>query len=219
MIESRLKWWQNPFTQLVAQVLVLILQPILLLMESASLLSVILVLVLLCAAIGNWSKKYTVFKIMACAICLGLGIAYYVFTYSIALKIAYIVTCCIVLAIALFMQINNIIHQKFITKNSLISCINTYILAGYLGASLAWLVEVIKPGAFYINHPVVTHQLHDFVYFSFVTLATLGYGDIIPVSEVAKITAVFISLFGQLYVTIFIAIILGKYLQQKINAS
>ncbi|TAE91134.1 MAG: two pore domain potassium channel family protein, partial [Bacteroidetes bacterium] len=131
------------------------------------------------------------------------------------LKIAYIQMCCIILSAALYAQLQAILKLQFIDKNSLISCINTYILAAYLGASFAWMIEVIQPGAFHINHPVTTHQLHDFVYFSFVTMATLGYGDITPVSEAAKISAVLISLFGQLYVAIFIAIILGKYLKQQ----
>lgn len=215
MDNTQLKWWQNPITLLVAQLCVLVVQPFLLAISSASFVSVIFVLILMYASIGNWSKNFTVYKIIACILCLALGVLYYMFIHILSLKIAYIQLCCVVLTIALYAQINLILKQKCVNRDSLISCINTYILAAYLGASISWLVEVIQPGAFNINHPVTTHQLHDFVYFSFVTMATLGYGDITPVSEVAKITAVFISLFGQLYVTIFIAIILGKYLQQK----
>jgi len=215
MDNLQLKWWQSPITLLVAQLLVLVAQPLLLSLGSTSLLSVIFGLILMYASIGNWSKQLRLYKIIACVACLILGLLYYIFISVVALKIAYIEICIVILTLALFAQIKMILKQKNITQNSLISCINSYILAAYLGASISWLIEVIQPGSFYIDHPVITHQLHDFIYFSFVTLATLGYGDITPVSEVAKMAVIFISLFGQLYVTIFISIILGKYLQQK----
>lgn len=215
MGNAQLRWWQNPLTLLAAQLLVLIVQPILLANNSASSVSVIFVLILMYASIGNWGKNFTTYKIIASILCLVLGFLYYNYIGGIWLKVAYIIMCCVILSTALYVQIDTILKLKFITRNSLISCINTYILAAYLGASISWLIEVIQPGAFNINHPLTTHQLHDFIYFSFVTMATLGYGDITPISEAAKITAVFISLFGQLYVAIFIAIILGKYLKQQ----
>jgi hypothetical protein len=53
---------------------------------------------------------------------------------------------------------------------------------------------------------------HDYLYFSFVTLTTLGYGDITPVSAFAKSLTIFIAITGQLYLTILIAMLVGKYL-------
>ena len=53
------------------------------------------------------------------------------------------------------------------------------------------------------------------VYFSFTTLTTLGYGDIIPVSPLAKMLTNLEALIGQLYPAILIAILVGGYLSQK----
>ena len=48
-------------------------------------------------------------------------------------------------------------------------------------------------------------------YYSFTTLTTLGYGDIAPVSQVARASAVFFSLTAQIYLAVVIALIVGKY--------
>jgi uncharacterized membrane protein len=57
------------------------------------------------------------------------------------------------------------------------------------------------------NDPVLT----DFLYFSFVTLATLGYGDVAPVSPGARLTAVLQSLLGLLYVSILVGRMVGLH--------
>ena len=51
----------------------------------------------------------------------------------------------------------------------------------------------------------------DFLYFSFVTLTTLGYGDVTPVHDVAQMLAVAEAVTGQLYLTIFVARLVGLY--------
>jgi len=55
---------------------------------------------------------------------------------------------------------------------------------------------------------------HDYLYFSFVTLTTLGYGDITPVSSFAKSITILIAITGQLYLTILIAFLVGKFLSR-----
>ena len=57
-------------------------------------------------------------------------------------------------------------------------------------------------------------QFNDYLYFSFVTLTTLGYGDVIPVSHLARSTTMLIAVTGQLYMTILIAMLVGKFLSR-----
>jgi len=47
--------------------------------------------------------------------------------------------------------------------------------------------------------------LHDFVYYSFVTLTTLGYGDIVPLSATARSLVYMEAIFGQFYIAILVA--------------
>jgi uncharacterized membrane protein len=58
-------------------------------------------------------------------------------------------------------------------------------------------------------------QFNDYLYFSFVTLSTLGYGDVTPVSHLARSMAILIAVTGQLYMTILIAMLVGKFLARS----
>jgi hypothetical protein len=88
-------------------------------------------------------------------------------------------------------------------------------VAAYLLLGLAWaatyaLVAALVPGAFASARPESTHA-RSFLYFSFVTLTTVGYGDITPVHHVARSLAVLEALTGQLYPAILIARLVTLY--------
>jgi hypothetical protein len=51
-------------------------------------------------------------------------------------------------------------------------------------------------------------------YFSLVTLATVGYGDILPVTNTARMLAMFQAVFGQFYIAVVVALFVGMYLSQ-----
>jgi len=82
-------------------------------------------------------------------------------------------------------------------------------VAAYLLLGLAWaaayaFVAALAPGAFATARPESTHS-RSYLYFSFVTLTTLGYGDITPVHHAARSLAMLEALTGQLYPAILIA--------------
>jgi voltage-gated potassium channel len=101
--------------------------------------------------------------------------------------------------------------------------VNTEVLcasvSGYLMLGLLWtmgyrLAVFVTPGAFAFNAtPMAAPQMSGFTafYFSFVTLSTLGYGDITPVSNLARMLAVMESTTGTLYVAILIARLVSLY--------
>ncbi len=92
--------------------------------------------------------------------------------------------------------------------------VNIYFLLGIIGSVLFRLVYAIDGSSFAVNQPGEMHQ-SDFIYYSFVTLTTLGYGDISPVNPLARSIAILISVSGQLYLTMIIALLVGKYLSAK----
>ncbi len=63
--------------------------------------------------------------------------------------------------------------------------------------------EMINPG----------HAWNSLMYYSLVTLATIGYGDITPKHEVAKSISVGLGLLGQIYLTVLVAMLVGKFLK------
>jgi len=82
-------------------------------------------------------------------------------------------------------------------------------------------VEIIEPGSFHavesfgdaIGNPKENPGVYE--YFSFVTLTTLGYGDISPASETARNLAWIEAMTGQLYLAIFIAGLVGQHLAER----
>jgi hypothetical protein len=94
----------------------------------------------------------------------------------------------------------------------LCASISAYLLLGLLWSLAYRAVATITPGAFAFN---ATHeqsmQGFNAFYFSFVTLSTVGYGDITPVSSVARMLAVMESMTGTLYVAVLIARLVALY--------
>src|SRR5271157_53362 len=82
-------------------------------------------------------------------------------------------------------------------------------IAVYLAFGIAWahafhITAVLNPGSF----STTTHELTnvtDWVYFSFVTLTTVGYGDIVPVKPIARSLATGEAITGQLYLAVLLA--------------
>jgi len=70
------------------------------------------------------------------------------------------------------------------------------------------LVDTLIPGSF--NSTLLAGK--DYLYFSFITLSTLGYGDIAPVNGPAQALAYTEALVGQLYLTILVARLVGLYI-------
>ena len=88
-------------------------------------------------------------------------------------------------------------------------------LAGYLMVGLLWAplyvaVARINPGAFNLPKGSVMDGFNAF-YFSFTTLCTVGYGDLTPVSKVARMLAVVEAIVGLFYVTVLISRLVALY--------
>lgn len=92
--------------------------------------------------------------------------------------------------------------------------INVYLLLGIAASLLFTFVYSANHEAY--NPPGQILKTHaDFIYYSFVTMTTLGYGDITPVDSLSRSLSIFFSVAGQLYLTMIIAMLVGKYLGQK----
>jgi len=86
----------------------------------------------------------------------------------------------------------------------ILGAVAAYLLLGLVWAEAYRLVALLTPGAFSASHPSGAAE-HDFTYFSFVTLTTVGYGDATPVRAAARSLALTEALTGQLYPAILLA--------------
>ena len=87
-----------------------------------------------------------------------------------------------------------------------------YLLAGLFCGVLHFEIEHAWPGSFVSGDKMLgDFSLATAIYFSFVTLATLGYGDIVPKSEVARGVAMVEAIAGQLYLAVMVARLVSIY--------
>ncbi len=104
-----------------------------------------------------------------------------------------------------------------VTAETLWAAVNVYVLIGLSFAFLYSVLSLENPDAFvgkFMSEPL-RDQMLGFVYFSFVTLTTLGYGDITPNNTLVGTLTYLEALIGQLYVAIMIARLVGLYVTRQ----
>ncbi len=87
--------------------------------------------------------------------------------------------------------------------------INGYLMMGLMFTTWVTIAMLYDPASydFNVENPIT----RDYTYFTFVTMTTLGYGEITPVAPFAKSISILISTSGQIYVAVIIAMLVGKY--------
>ena len=99
----------------------------------------------------------------------------------------------------------------------LCASISAYLMLGLMWTMAYWLVDQLTPGAFAFNTNAGKQSMNGFnaFYFSFITLSTVGYGDITPVSRIARWLAAMEAMTGLLYVAILISRLVALYSTPK----
>lgn len=104
-----------------------------------------------------------------------------------------------------------------ITPNRLVGAGSVYLLLGVGFGVLNMLLEVLLPGSFKGLVPDGSGSVGiDLIYYSFVTMTTLGYGDVTPVRPLAQAVAYMSAVAGQFYIAVLVAGLVGGYVSQKI---
>jgi len=145
---------------------------------------------------------------------------HYFFPGYIISLIDFISTVLFLIAIVVLMT-RHIAQSQNVTATIILSSINGYLLLGLLGGVMLIISDIV----YRYVHSSEQHAInfanqhapdfYDFVYFGFVTLTTLGYGDATPLSHLARSISILIALSGQLYMTILIAMLVGKFLARS----
>jgi hypothetical protein len=109
-----------------------------------------------------------------------------------------------------------IIRSKEVTSDLIVVSIAIYLIIGVIGGSFALLFYFLFPGsAFKLPETIQEANLLDFTYFSFVTMSTLGYGDITPIRQETRALSYFLAIIGQFYIAIIVATLVSKYISRK----
>ena len=115
-----------------------------------------------------------------------------------------------------------VLRAPSVNVEVLCASISAYLLLGLMWTLAYWLVDRLTPGgAFSFNTNAGTRSMNGFTgfYFSFITLSTVGYGDITPVSRIARWLAAMEAMTGLLYVAVLIARLVALYSSPKSDDS
>ena len=135
---------------------------------------------------------------------------------SLLFELASFVLLFVFLLLAIAHTFKQIALENIISANRLVGAVCVYLLLGFIWAVAYTVLDLLAPGTFLELSPTKGQGWDsEWLYFSFVTMTTLGYGDITPVSATGKALAYMQALFGQLYVAILVAGLVSAYISGR----
>jgi hypothetical protein len=108
-----------------------------------------------------------------------------------------------------------IYSHKEVTRDLIIGAAVVYLFMALMWTFIFVAVETLHPGSFNIPEGQNIEASRQFVYYSFVTLTTLGYGDITPATSMARSLCILEAVNGQLYLVVQVAWLVGVHVSQS----
>lgn len=110
-------------------------------------------------------------------------------------------------------------RQRATGTDLVLAAITAYLILGGFFAATSTLLEIAQPGSFVdpqVGGPMKWQQL---LYYSYVSLATLGYGDILPVTPWARSYGSLMAVLGTLYLTVVVARLVGIWSSDRAESN
>src|SRR6478609_5662237 len=180
--------------------------------------SILLSLVLLSAVLAVADRKGVFFIALVLAIPAIVGRWISHFRPDLVPPPVFLVAGLALIAFVVANLLRFVLRAPSVNTEVLCASISAYLMLGLLWTVAYWLVAQVSPNAFAFNTPGGTKQTmagFEAFYFSFITLSTVGYGDITPVSRIARWLAAMEAMTGLLYVTVLIARLVSLYSTPK----
>jgi hypothetical protein len=117
---------------------------------------------------------------------------------------------------AVFGALRLVLRSSTITPEHLYAALSAYLLAGVFLGVLYWSLDEMWPNSIIVAGPGASNpfRLSEGIYFSFITLATVGYGDMVPGNDVVRGLAIGEAIAGQFYLAVMIARVMSLYLRE-----
>lgn len=132
------------------------------------------------------------------------------------LAIVPLITYTVFLGYSLVLMISKIFETSRVTATLIAIGMSIYLLIGFLWTLFYYIIQYYDSNAF---HYVELRNSMYLMYYSFTTLTTLGYGDIYPVNRFAMVFSNLEAIFGQIYISIFVARLVGMHIVHESNNS
>jgi hypothetical protein len=118
--------------------------------------------------------------------------------------------------------LRGVLKSEQVDADTLYGAVTAYLLIGVTWSFFYAMVHIIVPDAFtfgplatFVKADPMFGDLRFFIYYSLVTLSTLGYGDITPLAPMARTLASLEAVLGQLYIAVAVAALVGTHIAQK----
>lgn len=121
---------------------------------------------------------------------------------------------------AIILIVPYLVHSEEVGTEEIFGATSLYILIGLVWATLYQWVEILAPNSFYLEAAQnIDHvmDLSDFLFFSFTTLTTLGYGDITPVTAQARSLSILEAITGVIFIAGILSRAIGLYVAQSLE--
>jgi len=115
----------------------------------------------------------------------------------------------------LIIIISYLFKEKDVTVEVITSAVSAYFLIGLMWASVFSLLEILQPGSFLLTSQNQVRDVDQLFYYSFVTLTTIGYGDITALTPPAGSLSALEAMMGQIYLAVLVARLVGMYIFQS----
>lgn len=161
--------------------------------------------------VSDTLKHFTVGMILGCASIVLIWLGNFQ-ELPFVIKILKPVMVCTFLVYLSYYLFNFVGAKKVVDLNMILVSISGYLLIGLFGGQLFYILSLAMPESFSVT---TEKPLFTLTYYSFTTLTSLGFGDILPQTQAAQSLSLMVALAGELYITILVGIIVGKYLMQK----
>lgn len=174
-------------------------------------------------AIGVWSLRRSgrVFVIGMAVVVAGIVLNLIAVSRdSEPLQIASMLALFVFLTLAMSSAMRQVAAGNDMSPNRIVGAICIYLLLGVMWAIAYAVLEYSQPGSFRgLTEATSAVWNADWVYFSFITITTLGYGDITPLTQTARSLAFSEAIVGQFYIAVLVAGLVSAYISAKQRSS
>jgi voltage-gated potassium channel Kch len=136
----------------------------------------------------------------------------FIFSDSSAASLLFLLTTTLFLSYATYSLLQDVFSAETVDTRVLLNAINAYLLIAMTSAMIHGLISIFIPDSYnFIDGANTRSDIFNLVYFSVVTLTTLGYGDYLPLSDIARSFVAIEALIGQIYMAVIIARLVGLH--------